>query len=243
MVAKKATKKTKQNTALAVRPRDAEMLEVIDDGGEVAIQRSNLSVYSDAPSLDSSDLFIPKLRLAQGLSTEVQSGEAKPGQWLLLGAVPAASATVVIMGMAKRRELRDGTRAVLCRSADSLTGIGDPGGDCGVCEFSHWQPAPVKKGQAAGPNKPPQCTFIYSYMVFVIESKKMAILEFSRTGELAARMINTMLVQSGFGNFAVKLTSTSKQGPQGLYYSPAVAATTAKPEDLKRAMAEAKTVK
>jgi hypothetical protein len=244
MVAKKSkTSKASKSTALVVRARDTEMIEVVDEG-EALVPRSNLSVYSDHPTLDGSDLFIPKLRLAQGLTAEVQSGEAKPGQWLLLGMVPVENVTVVPIGMAKRRELREvGSRTVLCRSADAVNGNGEPGGACDTCEFSHWLPAPVKKGQPAGTNMAPKCTFIYSYMVFVVESKKMAILELSRTGELAGRMLNTMIVQSGFGNFAVKLGSTSKKGPQGLYYAPSISATSAKAEDLKRAVAEAKSVK
>jgi hypothetical protein len=198
-------------------------------------------VYSDAPQFDNADLFIPKLRLAQGLTAEVQSGDAKPGQWLVLGAAPAESVTIVPMGMTKRREYRDSeTRMVLCRSGDAVTGVGKPGGPCVDCPLGHWT-ANTKKG--ATNNLAPGCTFIYSYMVYVVESRKMAILELAKTGELAARMLNTMLVQGGFGTFGVRLTSTPKQGPRGTYYAPSVTGATVKADELKRASTKAGSTK
>lgn len=227
--------------AASVKPHDMDMIESSEDLG---VSKSNLSVYSDKPMFDNTDLFIPKLRLAQGLTQEVQAGEARPGQWLVLGAVPMETVTIVPIGMARRRELRDaGTRSVICRSSDAVNGIGVPGGYCVECPLGQWSPAPVKKGQAAGPNQAPVCTFIYSYMVFVVESKKMAIMELSRTGELAGRMLNTMIVQSGFGNFGVKLSATSKQGPKGTFYAPSVSAASVSTEVLKTAMAEASAVR
>jgi len=239
--ATKTTARKPATKALAypIRPRDTEMMEEYGQVEDSQVPRSNLTMYSDKPVLDNQDLFVPKLRLAQGLTAEVQAGEAKPGQWLVLGATPAEAVTIVPLGMAKRRELRDpDTRSVACRSGDAAVGIGNPGGNCIDCPLGHWTPASAKRGQSSGRNLPPQCTFIYSYMVYVIDSGKMAILELAKTGELAGRMLNTMLVQGGFGTFGVKLTSTAKQGPKGTFYAPAVAASAVKADYIKKALAE-----
>ena len=232
-------KLTKPSTALTVR-KPAEFEGMLEEVDETAVPKSSLSVYSDKPLLDGSDLFIPRLRLAQGLTAEVQSGEAKPGQWLVLGTKPMAEVSIVPVAMTRRRELRDpDTRLTVCRSGDGLTGIGNPGGDCSVCPMAQWKQS-SKKG---GKNSAPPCSFLYSYMVYIVETKTMAILEFSRTSLLAGKMLNTMIAQKGLGTFAVRLTSIAKQSTMGNFFSPTVSSTNVKVEELKRAIAEAQSVK
>lgn len=213
---------------------------MVEEVEETTVPKTALSVYSDKPILDGSDLFIPRLRLAQGLTQEVQNGEAKPGQWLILGEEPKSEITVIPVAMTRRRELRDpDTRTTVCRSGDSITGIGNPGGDCATCPMAAWQPS-SKKG---GKNSAPPCSFLYSYMTYVLEAKTMAILEFGRTALLTGKMLNTMILQKGFGTFAIKMGSVSKQGPKGTFYSPSISTVAVKPEVLKRALEEASTVK
>lgn len=237
------SRKPVQSTALARRPAYNDMLG--DESAEIVevdesrISKSNMPTYSDQPAMDSSDLFIPRLRLAQGLTQEVQSGEAKPGQWLVLGMEPMDEVDVIPMGMTRRRELRDpDTRSVACRSGDGVTGVGNPGGDCASCPMAEWT-QPAKKG---GKNRAPACSFMYSYLVYVVEIGQMAILEFSRTSITTGKMINTMVMQRGIGTFAIRLDSVSKQGPAGSYYSPTVSASSVKPDVLKKAVAEAHAV-
>jgi hypothetical protein len=226
----------KKNTSTAIQPFNG-MVEEVE---ETAVSKNALSVYSDKPLLDGTDLFIPRLRLAQGLTQEVQNGEAKPGQWLILGTEPAAEVTVVPVLMTRRRELRDpDTRTTVCRSGDAITGVGNPGGDCATCPMSMW----VKSTKKGGKNSAPPCSFLYSYMVYIVEAKTMAILEFSRTSILTGKMLNTMIMQKGIGAFAVRLGAVSKQGPKGTFYSPTISATNVKVEELKRALAEAEAVK
>lgn len=200
---------------------------------DVTTPASAMTVYQDAPMMDSSDLFIPRLRLAQGLTQEVQQGEAKPGQWLVLGNPPMGSAVVVPLKMARRRELRetDGGRTVLCRSTDSIVGVGEPGGECETCPMSHWTQDPSNPKK----NRAPKCTFIYSYLVYIVETKSLAILEFYRTSVSAGKMVNTFIVQRGLGHFAIQLSAASSQGPRGTYYSPVVRYTEATPELLAEA--------
>ena len=207
--------------------------EVLDDS---PVQETGLARYSSQPAFDASDLFIPKLRLAQGLTAEVQSGLAKPGDWLVLGADPMKAPTIVPMMMVRRRELRDTdeNRVVLCRSSDSITGVGNPGGECATCPMNKWIPS--KK--AGGKNSAPPCTFIYSYIVYVVDTEELCVLEFYRTSIPTGKMLNTMVLQKGLGKFAVQLRSNGQQGPKGTYYQPAIAPAKIKETVFKSAMAK-----
>lgn len=245
MVVRNSRPKFGRSTALVHHPAD-DMLEEVDD--TALPQPMN---YTPHPTMDSSDLFIPRLRLAQGLTTEVQNGDAKPGEWLILGEDPMKQVRIVPVGMTKRRELRDpDSRGVLCRSSDAVTGVGNPGGECAQCPMAQWSKprGPSSRGRAAAQrgsqrdqkNDPPACSFLYSYMVYLLDLKQVAILEFSRTSISAGKMLNTMIVQRGVGNFAVTLGSVGKTGPRGTFYGPTVAPVSVKPDVLKRALTEMK---
>lgn len=213
--------------------------QMIEEEQTVNMSRGGLSVYNQTPALDSSDVLIPKLRLAQGLTPEVQSGDAKPGQWLLTGEEPFQDIVVIPVGLARRRELRDpdSRSSILCRSGDGISGVGDPGGNCATCEMAAWTPTKSKK--AGAKNSPPLCAFIYSYMVYVPETKSVALLEFSRTALTVGKMLNTMVAQKGLGAFGVRLGASSRQSTQGTFYSPTVSMESAKPEVLKAAQQRA----
>jgi hypothetical protein len=227
---------TKQN-AKPTRSGGPKFNSMIEEGEDTAIvPQSGLTNYSQTPQLDSQDLFIPRLRLAQGLTAEVTNGEAKAGQWLVLGSSPMETTTVIPVAMTKRRELRDvEARMVVCRSVDSVTGIGDPGGDCGICPMAQWV-----KNAKTGKNNAPECSFIYSYMVYVVEAKTLAVLEFTRTAITAGKMLNTMIVQGGIGTFAITLGASGRQGPKGNYYSPTISPAKITKVELTAALTEAK---
>jgi len=242
MVIKEQVKVTAKNKPkqLPARARTSRVSsgfdDMVEEVEETSVPRNALSVYSDTPVLEGQDLFIPRLRLAQGLTQEVQDGAAKPGQWLILGEKPMSEVSVVPIAMTRRRELRDpDTRTTICRSGDGYTGIGNPGGDCSRCELAQWASSTSKKGKK---NTAPPCTFLYSYMVYVVEANTLAILEFSRTSITSGKMMNTMVAQHGVGTFAVRLTSAQRNGPMGTYYTPTVNQMTVKADILKKALAE-----
>jgi methanogenic corrinoid protein MtbC1 len=77
-----------------------------------------------------------------------------------------------------------------------------------------------KKGKG---NSAPQCNFIYSYVVYVVDLDQVVILEFSRTSIAAGKMLNTVIMQKGLGNFAVQLSSASSKNARGqTFYSPVI---------------------
>lgn len=191
--------------------------------------RFSLSNFStDASMLGIEDITMPMLRLAQGLTTEVQNGEAKPGQWLLTGYSPSDTLTIVPLMFARHRTLRAAEGgAVLCHASDALKGSGMPGGDCLKCPKASW----VDDGK--GHRFPPECVFSYMYTVYVIEHKTIAMIDFRRTNINAGKQLNLMVIRNGCGNFAVALSSTKESGKRGTFYGMRIApATSVSPQAL-----------
>lgn len=197
-----------EGNEMDVRSMAAGTTEQTDDKALAVVndQRPMTVFHTDANDMDSADMLKPKLRLAQGLTPEVAAGEAKPGQWLLLGAMPMNQVIVVPLAMAKRRAYTvdvkdaDGTR-VVCESGDSITGVGDPGGVCATCPLAQWSAK-----DANGRSKPPPCNLSYEYIVY-IPGAGPATLSLSKTGTDTAKFINMMAKMKGFGKFAVELGS------------------------------------
>ena len=174
-----------------------------------------VSTYSNETTFSSDDIAPPLLRLAQGLSPEVQEGTAKPGQWLLSGFDPRQSVTIVPLAFARRRELRDEDNQILCSSQDAVTGEGSPGGSCAACPMNMWT--------GDGKNRrPPQCSFFYSYMVYIMEHDSLAVINFKRTALGTAKMLNSAVSRKGFGNLALTLTGKAQTGKRGSYYTPQI---------------------
>ena len=108
-------------------------VEEVDDDN---LQGDNkaLAIYREE-EFSAVDLLLPRIRLAQGLTPEVQDGTAKPGQILLTGYDPVEEVVFIPMGMRRRRVLRDEDErtAILCSSDDGKNGQGVPGGACQLC--------------------------------------------------------------------------------------------------------------
>ena len=190
-------------------PRDKDHLG--EDTGTV------LANYSDVPDFGQEDVIIPRLKLAQGLTTEVQEGIARPGQWILTGFEPEDELTIVPLAFAKRRELRDpDTRDILCFSRDARTGEGTPGGECAVCPMNEWTESDD------GKRVPPPCNFQYAYLVYAVDLDSMGALTFAKSGLSSGKMLNTIVAQRGMGRCAVKLSSSQRTGPNGKYHVPSV---------------------
>lgn len=223
-----ATKATKGRNAPVRVGKKGGFDEYVEEGASgndetnivLSTPKSAMTSYSNTPVIDTSDVFIPKLRLAQALTAEVTNGTAKSGQWVVSGEDPMAKPVIVPLLMNRRRELRDPdeNRQVMCRSFDSLKGVGDPGGDCATCPMAKWTEGKKGKGNSA-----PQCNFIYSYVIYIVDLDAVVILEFSRTSIAAGKMLNSIIMAKGLGNFAVQLSSASAKNARGqTFYSPII---------------------
>jgi hypothetical protein len=173
--------------------------------------------YTTTPDFDKDDLLIPRLRIAQGLTMEVQDGVAKPGDLVLVGHEPCDEAHLVPLLVSKTREMRDpDSREVLCSADDAITGVGDPGGDCGTCIMAKW--ADGNDGRRI----PPSCSVIYAYICWSDSHQSHVLLEFSRTALATARQLNTVIRARGLKKFAFKLASAQQKGARGVWHTPVV---------------------
>jgi len=174
------------------------------------------AVYTQTPQFTPDDMLLPKLRLGQGLTPEVMDGNGRAGQWFMTGYDAMTSPTVIpLMVGKKRRRVKQGDqdRTILCSSPDAIHGIGDPGIACAECPFSKWSPNP-----GGGRNNPPECDLIYSYPCYVVEAGTFAIVEFSRTSEGAAKLLNLLSQSKGLGKFAVRLDAVQQKNDRYQYY-------------------------
>lgn len=176
-------------------------------------------VYSQQAEFDRNEVSMPRLRLAQGLTQEVQDGTARPGDWVLLGQEAAAEVTIIPIMFGRERVRVDDPRAdrpnILCSSPDAVRGVGNPGVDCARCPFAQWQDNP-----STGKREKPACGLIYHYLSYVVKYGEVVDLQLKGTGTTAARYVNTMINTRGLGKFAIQLGSKSEKGPRGPYYVP-----------------------
>lgn len=181
--------------------------------------------YSATPEFDTKDVIMPRLRLAQGQTAEVVAGDAVVGDWVVLGGEPVKECVVIPVTAGKRRARRafvtgpNGQKVeqVVCQSPDAIRGYGDPGIACEECPFSQWTDGPN------GARQRPECPLIYTYQVYSVTHQMPAVFECKGTSENAGRLINTMFVAKGGGNFAVKLGSAPMKSARGaMYQTPTV---------------------
>ena len=175
----------------------------------------SIAVYEQNPVFDSQDIAPAMIRLAQGLTPEVQAGAAKPGQWIIPGFEPFDSVTVVPLLFAKRREYRDEEGLLRCTSDNSYEGTGDPGGVCEECPMNKWTGSRDKR-------RPPACTFMYAYVVYIVETDSVALLHFKKTSIGVGRMMNSMVAQKGMRQIAIRLMAQSQSGRKGSYFTPKI---------------------
>lgn len=198
---------------------DAMLEENAQDAAEEATENTSISLFAKPLALTADDIVIPRLRLAQGLTQEVQDGNARPGEFLLSGAAPRSEITCTVMAIAKFRRLTDDANNgdILCRSEDGLVGVGDPGGVCEDCPLSKW----VNATDGSRKNTPPKCQFGYKYLIDV-DGYGQCVFEMKRTAIPAAKALNAMVVRSGYGNTRVTIKAQKGTGTRGTYYTPII---------------------
>jgi hypothetical protein len=207
----------------------AKMDEMID-GEEVQDVERALALFSDTPEFDAEDTATNYLRLAQGLTAEVQDGSARPGQFVVQGFPAEEDLRVVPLQYAKMREYRNPGDHMeqLCFSGDGVTGVGDPGGECASCPLNQWTPNPDKPGR----NSPPACKLNYGYVFYSEQHDAAVSFRFKGRGIKAGRLLNTIVKQNGMGKVVIKLTSEQQSVGGNTFYVPKVAMVLDAPEVL-----------
>lgn len=176
---------------------------------------------SQSPSFDAGEAAFPRLRLAQGLTPEVAEGSAKMGQWLFSGYDPMNEVVVipVMLGRArnKRENPQDRNSPIACSSSDGRIGVGNPGRACRGCPFAGFSTDP-KTGRRLAP----ACTLTYTYACWAPGLESFVEINFSRTSEQTAHLINNLVQLHGLGRFALRLSSNIIRGTGRIYAVPQI---------------------
>lgn len=175
-------------------------------GGFIMVGEGDIDFGAD-------ELDIPRLRLAQGISSEVGNGIAKAGQWLLTGYDPADAVDFIPVGFQRTRELRDGDRKIVCQSPNAKVGYGSPGGTCDRCPMAQW----IASADPNQRNTPPPCNLVYNYLGISHTHQTVVRLSLSKTAIEAAKFINTMIASRKLGNVGIRLTSVYVDGGNRKY--------------------------
>lgn len=188
-----------------------------DRDGEEVTQALAVNVpavsFSNEVQFEQGETAFPLLRLAQGLTKEVQNGTAQIGEWVLTGYDPQEAVTVIPTAIARTRTRRNprNNSEILCQSPDAIRGIGDPGTDCSGCQFAQWTE------DAKGNRYPPECAFTFNYLAWSVEHQALVQIQLRRSQIPVSRVLNTMIQTRGFGNFAVLLGSLPQRNAKGSY--------------------------
>jgi hypothetical protein len=171
---------------------------------------ATLGAFTEEVAFSAEDMIMPRVRLGQQITPEVANGEAKAGQYILTGYEPLESIVVIPGLMSRRRIYAPGGGDVLCRSGNAIDGVGTPGGKCATCPMSEWT-----GDQASNTRQKPECAFMYTYIIYVVDWQAVAMVDFKSSSVMAGKTLNTMVNRSGMKNFAVRLKAVGQTNPKG----------------------------
>jgi len=91
-----------------------------------------------------------------------------------------------------------------CKSADGITGVGDPGGECKTCPMSQW----------GADGKPPPCALSYDRLIWDFHTNQLGIIRFARSKIAAIRQFHQAVRARNGGTipiWAYKVTIRSER--------------------------------
>jgi len=177
-------------------------------------------------TMDRDLLEIPRLKIAQALTDEVQAGDAKQGQIInsLTGEVladkdEALVFTPLIFG--KSRILFSGGSGVDCIAKNGQTGEGDPGGVCASCPYSKWT-----KNEKTGKNEQ-LCSELLNFVSIVDE--KPIMISFMKSGFKAGKKLYNLIAAQAmqgkspwFNKYSISAKFVQDEGNS--YHTPVIKA-------------------
>lgn len=208
---------TEKSTAFD-RATNASKAELVDDDDA---QRTNIprAVFTRDDKLDLSKLQISSLRLAQGMTAEVNERKASIGQFVLTNFPAYDEVTLVPLGATNIRIYKpDPKKPALCNAPTGDFGFGNPGGVCEECPLSHWGEFNPDTGKSA----PPVCKDGVLVRAYSITHRSMVDFQFLGSERSKGGFIQQQAMSFGWSNFALKLTSVSKSNNRGSWYIPQV---------------------
>jgi len=174
-------------------------------------------VYTVDATPDLSKMQVPRLRLAQGLTSEVQDRKAQIGQYVLTN-FPAEDEVVLVPLAAQsiRVYQPDPKGRPQCFAPTGTHGIGNPGIVCADCALSKWtrDPNDPKRGI-----KPP-CTEGVAMRAYSTTHGSVVDMQFMGRTISKGQFVQQQGLARGMGQFAIKLTSGRVENQRGSWYEP-----------------------
>lgn len=196
-----------------------------------AVQRTETGVIAGLEGVEQDMLIIPRLKLVQKNSVEIDDDLAKPGQ--IVNSVTKdvinkvgknGNVTIIPIKNTRTRILfkpfNEGG-GLLCQSFDGVEGTGDPGGDCSKCPMNQWETNPKTKKQES-----PKCTELLNIFCLVrgYDFPIPLTASFGRTSMGAGKQLvnffwaDAQKAQKSPWNFAYELSTQSTENEFGKFY-------------------------
>lgn len=203
-------------------------LEAKDTSTELEVSDAERQlIEANQQEVDASEFVVPILKLAQPLTDEVTSGDARPGQFILGLTSEAFDVPFefVVAGKGKGRFKpgRDGSRTLVAYDTNTVPWKDDPHFGQPFSEHPDAEEqfkARVDAGEIEWGHGPPiQTTF--NYTGYIIGSEVPVRLSLRRTSAPAARKWNTLLdavLRGRYWDQVFEVSSEQKKNDQGAFY-------------------------
>lgn len=203
-------------------------LEAKDTSTELEVSDAERQlIEANQQEVDASEFVVPILKLAQPLTDEVTSGDARPGQFILglTGEAFDVPFEFVVAGKGKGRFKpgRNGTRTLVAYDTNTVPWKDDPHFGQPFSEHPDAEEqfkARVDAGDIEWGHGPPiQTTF--NYTGYIIGSEVPVRLSLRRTSAPAARKWNTLLdavLRGRYWDQVFEVSSEQKKNDQGAFY-------------------------
>ena len=162
--------------------------------------------------IDAEDRMIPRLKIMQPLSPEVDEGIAKPGEFLNSIAKKAYGKEVQVIPIVwwKSRVYwakREDGGEILCQARDAMHGA-DTYGNCADCEYSKWHNQEV-----------PVCTAIINILMLV-NSTELIACSFMKTSYGTGKQLINLFNYKGVDifNFQYTLYTQQEENAKGKFW-------------------------
>ena len=179
---------------------------------------------------------LPRLRLLQGSRQDWWPADGNPGDWCVGSFLLYPPILMVPLGHGMERKLFSATMGEqpLCSSHDTITGVGDPGGDCKTC------PKAKRNEGAAGSKERAACTFSLLFPVWLCGAAMPAEFATQRTSLQAGFTIRDAAWQhQGWGKFHVEVGSGQMDTAFGKVFVPTITVKAGVPEGMPLSLADA----
>jgi hypothetical protein len=179
-------------------------------------------------NVGSEGLIVPRMKLLQAISKEVQDEIAPIGHWLNSVSLEDYGTELYVtplvpVHMRMRLEVGSGLK---CRAVEDkpnpMQGVGDPGILCAKCEYAKW----------GDDNTPPDCNESYQYFVLLVDEEGELLepmpvaVSFMSTSFKEAKKWNTLMTMTAKGvmpwNLVFKISVEKMQSKKGTYSSPRI---------------------